>query len=78
MRYVTGGETAKLTRAIHAAPWHLQGALISPNVNLLVFDTTKSVLDAATRVNHDQFTTPGQFDHESHKVDAYWKAHLPN
>jgi hypothetical protein len=29
-------------------------------------------------VSDDQFTTPQNFDQESQKVDAYWKAHLTN
>ena len=55
-------------------PW--EAFKITPNVKMLVLD--QDVLDAAPQVNNDQFATPGQFDRESQKVDAYWKAHLSN
>jgi len=55
-------------------PW--EAFKITPNASLLVLNTTKDVLDAAPRVSNDQFAKSGQFDQESQKVDAYWKAHL--
>jgi sporulation protein YlmC with PRC-barrel domain len=55
-------------------PW--EDFKVTPKANLLVLDASKSTLDAAPQVTHDQSMTTGQFNQESPKVDAYWKTHL--
>ena len=55
-------------------PW--EDFKVTPKANLLVLDTSKSTMDAAPQVTHDQSMTTGQFNQESPKVDAYWKTHL--
>ena len=55
-------------------PW--EDFKITPNVNLLVLDATKTAMDEAPKVNDEKFATAGQFDRESQTVDAYWKTHL--
>ena len=55
-------------------PW---GAIkAAPNASLLVLDTTKAAMSAAPQVNDEQFSASGQFDQESHKVDAYWASRV--
>ena len=55
-------------------PW--EDFKATPNASLLVLDSTKSAMEASPHVSHNQFATPGQFDQQSQKVDAYLETHL--
>ena len=46
----------------------------TPGVSVLVLDTTKAILQAAPQISDDKFGAKSQFEQESQKVDAYWKA----
>ncbi len=48
----------------------------TPNVGVLVLNTTKTALEAAPQVSDDKFAAKGQFEQESKQVDAYWKTEL--
>jgi len=49
----------------------------TPNADLLVLDTTKSLLDAAPHVSKNAFTVSASANSDSQRVDAYWKANQP-
>jgi sporulation protein YlmC with PRC-barrel domain len=55
-------------------PWGAVKA--APNASLLVLDTTKAAMSAAPQVSDHQFSTSGEFDQESQKVDAYWASRV--
>jgi len=57
-----------------AVPW--EDFKVTPKANLLVLDATRNTMSAAPQVSRDQAMTTEQFNQESPKVDAYWKAHL--
>jgi sporulation protein YlmC with PRC-barrel domain len=48
---------------------------VTPEMNLLVLDSTEAVMATAPEVAHDQFSKPSGFVQVSENVNAYWKAH---
>ncbi|WP_256354362.1 MULTISPECIES: hypothetical protein [unclassified Variovorax] len=42
----------------------------------MVINATKADMDAAPRVKEDAFSSGGDFDAQSDKVNKYWVAHL--
>lgn len=48
----------------------------TPNMNLLVLDSTESAMAGAPEVKHDQFFNTEQYTETSQKVENYWKTHL--
>jgi sporulation protein YlmC with PRC-barrel domain len=55
-------------------PW--EDFKIATSNKLLVLDTATATMEAAPHVKEDQNFQHGDFAAESHKVDAYWSAHL--
>jgi sporulation protein YlmC with PRC-barrel domain len=54
-------------------PW--ESFRVTPNVSLLVLDSTKATMDAAPTVSRSRSGEPGQFAQTSQAVDTYWRAH---
>ena len=55
-----------------AVPW---GQFkVTPNLNILVLDTSKDGMDQAPRIIEGRFTKAEPFAQQTAKADAYWKA----
>jgi len=59
-----------------AVPWSDFRA--TPDMSLLVLETTKVDMDAAPQSKDEKFAAAANFDAQSQKVDAYWREHLPD
>jgi sporulation protein YlmC with PRC-barrel domain len=59
-----------------AVPWGDFQA--TPDMSLLVLDSTKVDMDAAPQAKDGKFAADGHFDQESQLVDSYWKTHIPD
>lgn len=54
-------------------PW--ESFRVTPDVSLLVLDSSKATMDAAPTFGRSRFGEPSQFAQASQAVDAYWRAH---
>jgi sporulation protein YlmC with PRC-barrel domain len=57
-----------------AIPWGDFKA--SPDMSLLMLDSTKVDMDAAPQAKDGKFASDGHFDQQSQLVDSYWKTHI--
>ena len=48
----------------------------TPNMNMLVLDSTKVAMDDAPTVRKNQIFTPEQYTATSQAVEDYWKVHI--
>jgi sporulation protein YlmC with PRC-barrel domain len=55
-----------------AVPW--DRFKVSPNLNILVLDTSKDGMDQAPRIIEGRFTKADPFAQQTAKADAYWNA----
>lgn len=55
-----------------AVPW--DQFKVSPNLNILVLDTTKDAMDQAPRITEGRFVRAEPFAQQTAKADAYWGA----
>ncbi|MCJ2125610.1 PRC-barrel domain-containing protein [Methylobacterium sp. J-077] len=55
-----------------AVPW--DQFKVTPNLNILVLDTSKEGMDQAPRITEGRFTKAEPFAQQTAKADAYWSA----
>ncbi len=55
-----------------AVPW--DQFKVTPNLNILVLDTSKSDMDKAPEITGSRFAPPAPFAQQTAKADAYWTA----
>ena len=71
---VARGGIFGIDRKYVPVPW--SDIKASPNMNILVLDSTRTAMEQAPQVKHNQFLSPEQYTETSQKVDSYWKTHL--
>lgn len=59
-----------------AVPW--DQFKVTPNLNILVLDTSRDGMDRAPRIIEGRFTKAEPFAQQTAKADAYWTAAAKN